>query len=82
MSSQSMPDELLQTVGPVCRTLSLATLQSYMPPASHWKGLGFGENSEIPSNYVGIFIGMRDVGVFFIIFPKSPIFNPIRIILV
>lgn len=54
-----MPDELLQAVGPVCRTLSLATLQSYMPPASHWKGLGFGHGSDKPSNYVNVFIGMR-----------------------
>lgn len=52
-----MPEELLLTVGPVCRTLSLATLQSYMPPTSHWRGLGLGHGAEKPSDYVNIFIG-------------------------
>lgn len=55
-----MPDELLQAVGPICSTLSLATLQSYMPPASHWKGVGrsSGLDPDRPSSYVFVFIGM------------------------
>lgn len=53
-----MPDELLLTVGPVCRTLSLATLQSNMPSSNHWKGVGRGSglDPDKQSSYVNVFI--------------------------
>ncbi|CAL8071365.1 unnamed protein product [Orchesella dallaii] len=55
---QRVPDELLHAVGIVCRTLSLATLQTYMPDASHWRGVGKGSglDPDRPSSYVRIFI--------------------------
>lgn len=54
-----MPDELLLTVGPVCGTLSLATLQSYMPPVGYWKmnASAIGVTPDKPSDYVNVFIG-------------------------
>ena len=54
-----MPEELVLAVGPVSQTLSLATLQSYMPPASHWRGVGpnSGLDPDKPSAYVQVFIG-------------------------
>jgi hypothetical protein len=54
-----MPDEMLLAVGPVCNTLSLATLQSYMPASTHWKGVGrsSGLDPDKPSSYIRIFIG-------------------------
>jgi len=54
-----MPDEMLQAVGPVCNTLSLATMQSYMPPAPHWRGVGRGSglDPDKPSSYIKVFIG-------------------------
>ena len=54
-----MPDDLLIAVAPVSQTLSLATLQSYMPPASHWRGMGpnSGLDPDKASSYVQVFIG-------------------------
>ena len=53
-----MPDDLLIAVAPVSQTLSLATLQSYMPPATHWRGVGpnSGLDPDKPSSYVQVFI--------------------------
>ncbi|CAG7830238.1 unnamed protein product, partial [Allacma fusca] len=53
-----MPEDLIGAVGPVAQTLSLATLQSYMPPASHWRRVGpaSGLDPDKPSPYVRVFI--------------------------
>lgn len=55
---KGLPEELLRDIGPICETLSLATLQSSMPNSKHWEGMGSGSGlgPGKPSPYVGEFI--------------------------